>query len=65
MTTRVTVDAHAGWPVEVVTIDQYGDKPATEATETVAPNTVREFYVTNSRTLRISELPRPTEGVAS
>ena len=69
MTTTITVDAHAGWPVSVITVDQkfgmledgsLGPTGETFRTEdTVEPNTVRSFYVTNSRSLTISELPRP------
>lgn len=45
MTTKVTVDAHAGWPV-MVTIKR-GEPGAVKAvsTETVEPNTVRDFYI--------------------
>jgi len=45
MTTKVTVDAHAGWPV-LVTIKQ--GEPNSEKsirTETVEPKTVRDFYI--------------------
>lgn len=56
MTTRVTVDAHAGWPVHVKTIDKGVDGTWTEMrTETVAPLEQREFYVHDSRRLLIEE----------
>lgn len=58
MTTKVTVDAHAGWPVEVVIVDDYSDREITENTETVAPNTARDFYATQNRSFRIREMPR-------
>lgn len=54
MTTKVTVDAHAGWPVEVTTVDL----PAgTERKTTVSPNTVQDFYVHSHRELHIKEMP--------
>lgn len=45
MTTRVTVDAHAGWPVLVVL--KYGEAqyPKSYVTERVEPFTVRDFYL--------------------
>lgn len=45
MTTKVTVDAHAGWPV-LVTIKrgETGYAKSVE-TETVEPNTQRDFYI--------------------
>ncbi len=57
MTTKVIVDAHAGWPVEVTTIDKLpgGD---VESKTTVAPLNVQEFYVTDSREIHVKELPR-------
>lgn len=57
MTTKVTVDAHAGWPVEVTTVD-HGTAGTTENKTTVAPNTVQEFYITDTRELHVKELPR-------
>lgn len=59
MTTKVTVDAHAGWPVKVEAEDFY---PATmtEAKVTtlaiVQPGTVMEFYATSTRQLIITEM---------
>lgn len=57
MTTKVTVDAHSGRPVVVVTVDAYPDRDVIETTEIVAPNTVRDFYATNTRSFRVRELP--------
>lgn len=61
MTTRVTVDAHAGWPVEVtfVELDNAG-APARERTEIVPPKTTRDIYVHSHLELRIRELPAET-----
>lgn len=58
MTTRITVDAHAGWPVEVTTVDvrPSGTKQTTSAT--VPPGEVRDFYVFDNRELIVRELPR-------
>lgn len=58
MTTTVKVDAHAGWPVEVTLVDQYGDNEPVETVERVEPNTERDFYVTDTRQLRVRELTR-------
>lgn len=58
MTTKVTVDAHAGWPVKVtkVQLDSDGNK-AGESEEIVAPNTQRDFHVHSHLELHIKELP--------
>ena len=58
MTTKVTVDAHAGWPVKVKIADTYNGETTTSEV-IVVPNEVRDFYVTNTRSLDVSELPRP------
>jgi hypothetical protein len=55
MTTKVTVDAHAGWPVDVTTIDTYEGK-VTRSTERVAAKKVREFYLTSNRELLFAEV---------
>lgn len=57
MTTKVTVDAHAGWPVKVTKVDknyQTGEWETT-GTEVVPANTVIDFYVYDSRKLIIEE----------
>jgi hypothetical protein len=51
MTTRVTVDAHAGWPVEVSRSD--GSYPP----RIVNPGEVQEFHVWQGSDLIIRELP--------
>ncbi len=61
MTTRITVDAHAGWPVEVTTVDLNTDGSLVDPsfqipTQTVQPHTTREFYVTSHRELHIKEV---------
>jgi len=60
MTTKVTIDAHAGWPVEVKLL--YGEANTTphETTEVVQPNTVREFYIHSGMSITsVRELERP------
>ena len=58
MTTKVTVDAHAGWPVKVtqVQLNQQGEK-ASETETTVPPNTKQDFYVHSHMELHIKEMP--------
>lgn len=59
MTTRVIVDAHAGWPVGVQTVDKQEDGEWKVTGEISVPaNTEQTFYVTNSRRLIIEEGPR-------
>lgn len=60
MTTKVTVDAHAGWPVKVEALD-YEDADSTESETTelavVQPGEVQNFHVHSTRQLIITELP--------
>lgn len=59
MTTKVTVDAHAGWPVKVTAIDKGADDHETVSElGIVSPNTVQDFYVHSGRNLLIEELPQ-------
>ena len=64
MTTKVTVDAHAGWPVEVFAVDRYsfldGRPPTVRQTPvvTVPAYTANDFYVHSCRDLIIREQPR-------
>lgn len=56
MTTAVTVDAHAGWPVEVQT--RYKIDGLITPT-VVEPNTARVFYIHDGlEIVSIKELPR-------
>lgn len=63
MTTKVTVDAHAGWPVDVVIVD----RGAAPRIERVAPHSVRDFCVHDSRSISVIEVtnagsaPKPTD----
>lgn len=57
MTTKVTVDAHAGWPVKVDSLDQNPDGSLALISEaTVSPNTQRDFYVWQGRILHVTEM---------
>lgn len=57
MTTKVTVDAHAGWPVLVVGAQGETDKSI--ISRVVEPNTVTTFYIHSGfRIINIEELPR-------
>lgn len=59
MTTKVTVDAHGGWPV-LVTI-KHGEPNAPKAitTTTVEQNTTRDFYIhSGQQVIGIEEQPR-------
>lgn len=59
MTTKVTVDAHAGWRVEVKVVDVFSDGGvAAESTTVVESHTTRDFYVHQGRELHIKELPQ-------
>lgn len=63
MTTKVTVDAHAGWPVKVtqVSIDSEGNKTG-ERESTVAPNTTADFYIHATGELHVKEMPNTPAG---
>lgn len=60
MSTKVTVDAHAGWPVKVEAIDTFtGDtKPKILELAIVEAFDVRDFHVWDTRILRITEMPK-------
>ena len=59
MTTKVTVDAHAGWPVKVEAIDTFPDaEPTRRHIATVPANAVQDFYVHSTRQLIITELSK-------
>lgn len=60
MTTRVTIDAHAGWPVQVVS--ERGEPGYEKAiqVDVVPPKTTRDFYIHSGlRILSVIELPLP------
>jgi hypothetical protein len=66
MTTRFSIDAHAGWPVHLA----FFDPQTNEAQEdkVVRPNCVHDDYVHSGRAVRIVEIQegddRPIEGDA-
>lgn len=58
MTTKITVDAHAGWPVLVTIKKGEFNSVKTVTTETVEPNTTRDFYVhSGQQIIGIEEQP--------
>lgn len=57
MTSKVTVDAHAGWPVEV-TQTEAGAEPVVTIVE---PGQVQDFYVHNGHEIHVRELVRGEE----
>jgi len=56
MTTKITVDAHAGWPVEVYALDSYKGSVRETLLGTVQPGTVQDFHATESREIRAVEV---------
>jgi hypothetical protein len=56
MTTKVTVDAHAGWPVRVMKIARSG---ALLLDETVPAGEVRDYHITQDDWLKTVEQERP------
>lgn len=60
MTTKVTVDAHAGWPVAVVTRHGEPGQSMSYTTNLVEPNTTKDFYIhSGMQIIAIEECPRP------
>lgn len=60
MTTKITVDAHAGWPVQVVAEDRLASGALAYSTfPVIAPGEVKEFVVFEGRRLIVTELARP------
>lgn len=59
MTTRVTVNAHAGWPIEVVTVHGEEGQTKVAAVNVVPANEEQHFYIhSGMKILSIRELPR-------
>ncbi len=59
MTTKVTVDTHTGWPVEVTMKDRWvvnGVEQTREQKVTVPPHSTRDFHLTSTRQLEFKEL---------
>ena len=57
MTTKVTVDAHAGWPVGVreIVLTRDGEPTGVEHYHVVKPGEVREFCVHSHMELHVAE----------
>lgn len=59
MTTKVTVDAHAGWPVMVTLLSGEPGHIRQVTNELVEPGTTRDFYIHSGlRIINIDELVR-------
>ena len=58
MTTKVTVDAHAGWPVKVEAIDTFNGESKTSELATVSPGEKADFHVHSNRQIVITELAK-------
>lgn len=65
MTSKVIVDAHAGWPMRVTAIDTYNGEVKQTVIGEVAPHEKAEHYVTQTRKILVEELERPTEPTPS
>jgi hypothetical protein len=67
VTTTVRVQTHS-WPVKAVITDKYAaDKnrgfKTSVSDEDVPPNSVRDFHLTDSRSITFHEVARPDETV--
>jgi hypothetical protein len=59
MTTAVTIDAHAGWPVEVIIRNGEPGNPDIFKTKIVEPSTKETFYLHSGCSIvGIKELPQ-------
>ncbi len=59
MTSKITVDAHAGWDILVTTIRWEPAYPKTVETEVVEAHTKRDFYLHSGlRIVNIEEIPK-------
>lgn len=58
MTTKVTVDAHAGWPVKVEAIDTYDGESKTTELGIVPAHENRDFFVHSNRQVVVTEMPK-------
>lgn len=66
MTTRITVDAHAGWPVRVTTVDRLQNGALARTETIVKPHTEMSFHVWDTRDIEIHEVqPNDTERLLS
>lgn len=58
MTTKVTVDAHAGWPVKVTKISYDATGETGRSDEVVPANTEQTFYVHSNLRIAVEEMPQ-------
>lgn len=60
MTTKVTVDAHAGWPVKVKTTNLNNNGDIINTGETIVPAyTTQDFFIhTHMRIASVEEMPQ-------
>lgn len=58
MTTKVTVDAHAGWPVKVTKVYYKPGKETGREDVIVPANTTQEFYIHNNMLVHVEEMPQ-------
>lgn len=59
MTTKITVDAHAGWPVEVTATEVVADGTRTlEWVQIVPAGTIRDFHIYDVRELTFREVKK-------
>lgn len=60
MTTKITVNAHAGWPVAVFALDSFQNSVTETHLGTVPPGEEQAFYCTATREIRCVELAGPS-----
>lgn len=59
MTTRVTIDAHAGWPISVILVHGETSQPKTIEHQIVEPGTKKDYYLHSGlRIAGIEECPK-------
>lgn len=62
MTSKIEVDAHAGWPMKVTAIDTYNGETTETVIGTVAPGEKAVYHCTQTRKLLVEEMPHPEAG---
>ncbi len=55
MTTKITVDAHAGWPVVVTAVDRYNGSVKESVLGLVEPGRMQDFHITSTRDIVVQE----------
>jgi hypothetical protein len=58
MTTRITVDAHAGWHVKVTPVHKMDSGDFEGMPEIVSANTTRDFHVHSTLKLIVEEIQK-------